>query len=105
MNGSRVAAQLGLQGRALLEDYHQTGKTDYLDASIGHARQALEISLPHERFIYLNNLGNRLRERFEAYRNVEDISEAIDLVKLSLQTVSERSLHVKVLNNWLLFQR
>ncbi|KAL4945910.1 hypothetical protein BDV06DRAFT_174016 [Aspergillus oleicola] len=99
MDGSSLAAQLGREGRALLNEYHQTGERHYLDVSVSLARQALENALPLEQPIYLNDLGSRLRERFGACRNVNDISEAIELVERSSQTISEGSLRAIVLNN------
>ncbi|KAL4900238.1 CHAT domain-containing protein [Aspergillus multicolor] len=99
MDRSPLAAQLGYEGRALLQAYRQTGEKDYLNESISLARQALENALPLERAIYLNDLGNRLRERFGACRNLNDISEAIELVELSSQTISDCSLRAIVLNN------
>ncbi|KAL4783420.1 CHAT domain-containing protein [Aspergillus varians] len=98
-NNSPLAAHLGREGRALLLEYHETGDRDYLEGSISIARQALENALPHERAIYLNDLGYRLRERFEACRNIDDISEAIQLVEQSSRTISNRSLQAIVLNN------
>ncbi|KAL4800791.1 CHAT domain-containing protein [Aspergillus venezuelensis] len=99
MDRSLLAAQLGYEGRALLQAYRQTGEKDYLNESISLARQALENALPLERAIYLNDLGYRLRERFEACRNLNDISEAIELIELSSQTISDCSLQAIVLNN------
>ncbi|KAJ0413547.1 CHAT domain-containing protein [Aspergillus carlsbadensis] len=99
MDRSPLTAQLGYEGRALLQAYRQTGEKDYLNESISLARQALENALPLERAIYLNDLGSRLRERFGACRNPNDISEAIELVERSSQTISDCSLRAIVLNN------
>ncbi|KAL5342735.1 CHAT domain-containing protein [Aspergillus crustosus] len=94
-----LAAHLGHEGRALLNEYQHTGDIDILDASINAARQALQYALPHERFLYLNDLGYRLRERFEACREIDDISEAISLVGQSAEAIGDSDLRAKVLNN------
>ncbi|KAL3479823.1 CHAT domain-containing protein [Aspergillus californicus] len=99
MDHSPIAAHLGREGHALLRRYQETGEVDHLDESINLARQALASARLHERAIYLNDLGSRLRERFEACRRIGDISEAIELVEESSQTIGDPSQQVIVLNN------
>ncbi|OJI95878.1 hypothetical protein ASPVEDRAFT_180954 [Aspergillus versicolor CBS 583.65] len=99
MDHSPTAAHLGREGRALLESYRETGEVEYLDESINVARQALANARLHERAIYLNDLGSRLRERYEACRRIGYISEAIELVEESSQTIGNPSQQAIVLNN------
>lgn len=99
MDHSHTAAHLGREGRALLQSYQETGEVEYLDESINIARQALQNARLPERAIYLNDLGSRLRERFDVCRRIGDISEAIELVEESSQTIGNPSQKAIVLNN------
>ncbi|RJE26206.1 hypothetical protein PHISCL_01454 [Aspergillus sclerotialis] len=98
-SNSSLAAHLGREGRVSLQQYYETGEEFYLDNSINLARQALEISLPPERGIYLNDLGCRLKERFDAHREIRDISEALQVTEHSSQVISDPSQRAVVLNN------
>ncbi|KAE8168526.1 CHAT domain-containing protein [Aspergillus tamarii] len=96
---SPLAFILAGQGRSLLQEYYESGDLACLDESIDCARQALDNSTVPERAIYLNDLGCRLRERFDATQEIQDISEAIGLLDDASQTIHDRTKRILILNN------
>ncbi|KAE8370628.1 CHAT domain-containing protein [Aspergillus caelatus] len=96
---SPLALVLASQGRNLLQEYYEGGDPACLDESIDCARQALDNSTLPERAIYLNDLGCRLRERYDATEEIHDISEAIDLLEDASQAIHDRTKRVLILNN------
>ncbi|KAE8381173.1 CHAT domain-containing protein [Aspergillus bertholletiae] len=98
-DNSSLAFLLSRRGRESLLQYRESGDPAHLDESIDFARQALHASLPAERATYLNSLGCRLRERFEALGKIQDISEAIQVTEDASLAIHDPTEQMLVLAN------
>ncbi|PGH26499.1 hypothetical protein AJ80_01813 [Polytolypa hystricis UAMH7299] len=89
------------EGEVLRLMFDKTGEAEYLDRAVDAAREVLmAISPSHpQRAIYLNQLGSRLRSRFDRCETLDALTEATNLFEEAVNSSQDHSYKFMYLNN------